>query len=203
MKDMMRSIGLMSGTSMDGIDAAIIETDGDQVKRLKLSVFHPYDKEFKSLVKAAKYCFDKCGGSLKQARSQFSIKAYFKKLKMLDTTIETELPTLENYISDKMAFCAGPTTLDRIIQYSTHLHGLAVLALLEQSGFKQCDINVVGFHGQTMYHNPPEKISVIVGDGQALADQTGILVVNNFRARDVAAGGQGAPFAPLYHEALV
>jgi len=61
---------------------------------------------------------------------------------------------------------------------------------------------LIGFHGQTLLHNPSARITIQVGQGQALADSLGVTVVNDFRSQDVALGGQGAPFAPLYHQAL-
>ncbi len=65
------------------------------------------------------------------------------------------------------------------------------------------DIAVIGFHGQTVQHAPKDGISWQIGDGSLLAERTGIAVVNDFRRRDVAAGGQGAPLVPVYHAASV
>ena len=63
-------------------------------------------------------------------------------------------------------------------------------------------VDVVGFHGQTVLHRPEARLTVQLGDGQALAERLGVPVVYDFRAADVAAGGQGAPFVPVYHRAL-
>jgi anhydro-N-acetylmuramic acid kinase len=65
------------------------------------------------------------------------------------------------------------------------------------------DVDVVGFHGQTVLHRPEAGLTVQIGDGPALAAAIGIPVVHDLRAADVAAGGQGAPFVPVYHRALV
>ena len=64
-------------------------------------------------------------------------------------------------------------------------------------------MTVIGFHGQTLLHRPERGLTVQIGDGRALADRLGIPVVYDFRAADVAAGGEGAPLAPVFHRALV
>ncbi|HKQ94237.1 MAG TPA: anhydro-N-acetylmuramic acid kinase [Aestuariivirgaceae bacterium] len=83
----------------------------------------------------------------------------------------------------------------------THWHAEAVRTFLDTklSGGKP---DVIGFHGQTLLHRPQDRLTVQVGDGQLLSELTGIDVVNDFRAADVAAGGEGAPFVPVYHRAL-
>ena len=149
------AIGLMSGTSMDGIDAALIKTDGEDVIEDIDSIAIPYSTEVRTILKES------------EARIRLSHAA------------EEDLTTL-----------------------STSLHIEAVRALLAQSGYGPEDIEVIGYHGQTMYHNPEQKISIILGDGARMARELGINVVNDFRARDIKLGGRGAPFAPLYHLAL-
>ena len=93
-------------------------------------------------------------------------------------------------------------TFEAVIKHSTLLHAGAVNQLLKQTGFTANHIDVIGYHGQTLFHRPNQQISVIVGDGQLLANLLGITVVNDFRSKDIAAGGQGAPLAPIYHQAL-
>ena len=85
---------------------------------------------------------------------------------------------------------------------STQLHIQAVRQLLSDQALSTATIDVIGYHGQCLYHQPNRGISVIVGDAKAMADALGIVVVNDFRKNDIAHGGQGAPFAPLYHQAL-
>ena len=75
-------------------------------------------------------------------------------------------------------------------------------AFLDANGIDRKSIDVVGFHGQTVLHRPSGRLTVQIGDGQALARELGIPVVYDFRAADVAAGGQGAPLVPVYHRAL-
>ena len=150
------SIGLMSGTSMDGIDAALIRTDGSDIIEEISSIAIPYTSDTKHRLKDA----------------EAKIRA--------NPAINTE----------------------EITALSTSLHIEAVRALLEKSGYSAQDIDVIGYHGQTMYHNPEEKISIILGDGAQMSKALGITVVNDFRRNDIDLGGRGAPFAPLYHLAL-
>ncbi len=84
----------------------------------------------------------------------------------------------------------------------TLLHALAVRQLLKKADARPSEIAVIGFHGQTVAHRPNEQMTWQVGDGALLAEKTGIDVVCDFRRRDVAAGGQGAPLVPLFHAAL-
>ena len=146
-----RVIGLMSGTSCDGIDAAVIETDGENVVRCGPGLTQPYDPAFQGQLTGL-------------MRGEGDAKA-----------IEAEL---------------------------TWRHAEAVKALLAQAKLTPADVSIVGFHGQTIRHNPKEHFTWQIGDGARLARLTGIDVINDFRAADVAAGGEGAPFAPLYHAAL-
>jgi len=146
-----RAIGLMSGTSCDGIDAAVIETDGENAVRCGPGLTQPYDPAFQGQLTGL-------------MRGEGDAKA-----------IEAEL---------------------------TWRHAEAVKALLAQAKLAPADVAIVGFHGQTIRHNPKEHFTWQIGDGARLARLVGIDVINDFRAADVAAGGEGAPFAPLYHAAL-
>jgi anhydro-N-acetylmuramic acid kinase len=88
-------------------------------------------------------------------------------------------------------------------RHLTLANALAVRELLAQAELKPVDISVIGFHGQTVLHQPERRRTVQIGLGDVLARLTGIDVVNDFRSADVAAGGHGAPLVPLYHQALV
>ena len=82
------------------------------------------------------------------------------------------------------------------------MHSLAVNELLSKSSLRASDIGVIGFHGQTIFHDPSRGITCQIGDGAALASDTRIPVVNDFRSADIMAGGEGAPLVPVYHIAL-
>ncbi len=155
-------IGLMSGTSMDGIDAALIETDGVTVKSLGPGKSQAYDDQTR---KALRKAID----SAPRLDLRVSPHTHFKDLSC--------------HLAD--------------------LHADVVLALLADSGLTPEDVDLLGFHGQTILHLPDQKTTWQIGDAPFLRDRTGIDVVADFRQKDVAAGGQGAPFAPLYHAALV
>ena len=199
----MLSIGLMSGTSMDGIDAALLETDGSH--KLLNTLSHTslnYDNETRRLLKAAEYTVRKVQGNLVQASQQFQtcLADYLTHHCHIPlSAVETEITQLKTYLESKLN---KTFNLQAVFQHSMILHATVVKQLLEQTKIPSRQVAVVGYHGQTMLHRPQHKISIVVGDGQALADRIGITVVNDFRSRDIAAGGQGAPFAPLYHQAL-
>lgn len=157
----MRAIGLMSGTSMDGIDVALIESDGETVSR-----FGP----------AATYAYTDAEAAL------------------LRTAIAAAQDLAERSVR--------PEPVAQAEALTTRLHAQAVHAFLAANGLDAGTIDVVGFHGQTILHRPERRLTVQIGDGAVLARALGIRVVCDFRAADVAAGGQGAPLVPVYHRAL-
>jgi anhydro-N-acetylmuramic acid kinase len=157
----MRAIGLMSGTSMDGIDLAVIETDGERVTSFGPSATHSYN--------------------------------------------EYEVGVLRDAMEAAPALRARderPVAIAHAEKVVTTLHAAAVNGFLAATGIDRRSIDVVGFHGQTILHRPQERLTVQLGDGAALAREIGIPVVFDLRAADVAAGGQGAPLVPVYHQAL-
>lgn len=93
--------------------------------------------------------------------------------------------------------------LDCLEKTLTDIHFHAVAQVLESNNLSPDDIDVIGFHGQTLLHRPDQGWSWQIGDGQRLANKTRIAVVNDFRRHDVANGGQGAPLVPIYHQALI
>ncbi len=84
----------------------------------------------------------------------------------------------------------------------TELHIKAVQTLLDNTNLTTDEIEAIGFHGQTLYHNPTQKITIQFGDSSLMANALGIKVVNDFRSGDVFNGGQGAPLVPIFHFAL-
>ena len=156
------AIGLMSGTSLDGVDAAIIQTDGHNVKRFGKAFHLPYTKEQQDLLLDALAQSKKVGAP---------------------TTTSNSIVAAEGLIND--------------------LHFDAVMKVIEINELEKQDVAVVGFHGQTLLHNPDENWSWQIGDGRELAQRLGISVVNDFRRFDVENGGQGAPLVPIYHRALL
>src|SRR6201990_1519407 len=97
---------------------------------------------------------------------------------------------------------ARPGILREAEHAVTVAHAEAVATFVAQNRITFEDIDIVGFHGQTVLHRPERKLTVQIGDAAALAKAIHIPVMHDFRAADVAAGGQGAPFVPVYHRAL-
>jgi len=156
-----RAIGLMSGTSMDGIDVAMIETDGETVSRFGPSALHPYRENERKTLRAA----------VEAARA----------------------------LGERTG---RPGVIGEAERMVTTLHAAAVNTFLDANRIARASIDVIGFHGQTVLHRPEQRLTVQIGDGQGLADETAIPVVYDLRAADVACGGQGAPLVPVYHRAL-
>lgn len=156
------AIGLMSGTSMDGVDVAAIETDGRMVSEFGPTLFRPYSDPERAAIRAA---LAEAAGLAERA--------------------------------------ARPEALARAEAIVTAAHVDAVKTFLAANGLDAQDVAVVGFHGQTVFHAPARRLTVQLGDGLALARALGIAVVYDFRASDVAAGGEGAPLVPIFHAGLV
>ncbi len=153
-------IGLMSGTSMDGVDAAVLKTDGETVESYGPTHFRPYSEAEREVLRKA----------LAAARG----------------------------LHDRMARPPAIAAAEGIV---TDAHAEAVEQLRAANPALAPDL--VGFHGQTLFHAPARRLTVQIGDGHALARRLGVPVVHDFRAADVAAGGEGAPLVPIYHQALV
>lgn len=156
------ALGLMSGTSMDGIDGAIIATDGERVEKL-----------------GACATLDYGDGTREKLRDAAVLAARHPD----KSDPHPELVRLEREITDD--------------------HVIAVGRLLEKAQLGPAEIDVIGLHGHTVLHRPHRGMTWQIGDGARLARETGIPVVGDMRANDLANGGEGAPFAPLYHRALL
>jgi anhydro-N-acetylmuramic acid kinase len=150
------ALGLMSGTSLDGIDVALIRTDGERVLDCGPRRTIPYDVGFRQRVRVALGRFD------------------------------VETPDI------------AALTLEL-----TERHAHAVDNVLADAPAEWQAVDVIGFHGQTLYHAPDRGLTVQIGNGALLSKMTGRTVVSDFRTKDVTAGGQGAPLVPVFHRALV
>lgn len=158
----MRALGLMSGTSMDGISVALVDTDGDIVVARGPAMTFPYNTEQRSAIALA----------------------------------IGEASTLKKRTDRPGSLAATEILL-------TELHAAAISAFFRHESIARSDVGVIGFHGQTILHRPDEGLTIQLGDGVLLAELTGLTVVHDLRARDMEAGGQGAPLVPVYHRALV
>ncbi|WOI54658.1 anhydro-N-acetylmuramic acid kinase [Parvularcula sp. LCG005] len=160
----LRAIGLMSGTSLDGIDAAILETDGDRITAFGPTLSVPYEGRTRATLSRA------CKAAI-EGRNE------------------------------------AQDVLDAINLVTT-AHIDAVRDLLDKNDLNAKDIDVIGFHGQTILHKAPLDRSAVgttwqIGAGGTLAHELRIDVVDQFRLADMAQGGHGAPLAPIYHRALI
>jgi anhydro-N-acetylmuramic acid kinase len=161
MGKILTAIGLMSGTSMDGIDAALLHTDGENIIRRGPSLYVPYDDDLR--------------GRWKQA-------------------LQTAKAVVER--GDRPGDLADA---ERVL---TLCHAAVIRSFLARHDLKPGEIDLIGFHGQTVLHRPDAGVTVQIGDGALLASETGIDVVYDMRANDMVHGGQGAPLIPVYHAAL-
>jgi anhydro-N-acetylmuramic acid kinase len=156
------AIGLMSGTSQDGVDVALIETDGEVITRFGPTAYRTYSRDDRALLRGA----TAAAANLTERTARPDIIA-----------------AAEARVNDA--------------------HAQAVETFLAANGIQPGEVTVIGFHGQTLLHRPEQGLTIQIGDGRGLAARLGIAVVYDFRAADVAAGGQGAPLAPVFHRALV
>lgn len=152
-----RFIGVMSGTSLDGVDVVLAAID-DNVVAQQASLSYPVPLALKEAILAV------CQGQ-QLTLSQFG---------QLDTRLG-------------------------------HLFADAVTAIMKQEQLAASDVVAIGCHGQTVWHEPQGDAphTLQIGDNNIIAAQTGVTVVGDFRRRDVALGGQGAPLVPAFHQALL
>ena len=153
------SLGLMSGTSMDGVDASIIQTDGKAKYKAILDKYFEYPKNIHHNLVSLR---DKI-------KSLKDLKKHQKQIK----SVEKEI---------------------------TIFHANAANKVLKNT---KVDVDFIGFHGQTIFHNAKEKKSKQLGNGKLLSKLTKKKVVYNFRQNDLNNGGEGAPLAPIFHKLLV
>lgn len=145
-------LGLISGTSLDGVDTVLIERSGSRV-RLVQAATTPYPRALREKLRTL-------------ASGQGDIVSLYR------CDIE---------VGDFFAAAAN--------------------ALLGTTGTAPESVRAIGSHGQTVWHQPRDHFSVQIGDGARISQQTGIITVYDFRRADLAAGGEGAPLAPAFHQA--
>ena len=148
------AIGMMTGTSFDGIDAAIIRTNGEKIDEIGHTEVMDYSDEFRQKIRSL-------------LNKKIDIKLF------LD---------INNELAIK--------------------HAELVKQILKKADLKNNEIDLIGFHGQTIYHEPDAGHTLQIGNASLLSELSGISVVSDFRTRDVANKGQGAPLVPIFHEAL-
>ena len=154
-KKIFTALGLMSGTSMDGVDLSIIETDGyDYYSQI-------YDKYY-----------------------EFNDQLY------------KDLILLRENVRKSEDLRINSSLVDEIEKKFTLFNAEIINEFIKKEGVQP---NLIGLHGQTIYHNVKDKISKQIGDGNLLSQLTKCIVVNKFRQQDLDNGGQGAPLTPLFH----
>ena len=151
MRQSLNAVGMMSGTSLDGVDVALLTTDGIGVSQMGPAQTYAYDPEFRARLRGI------LGGQGPVAE------------------VEKEL---------------------------TDFHAHMLLRFVRDFNIDPKAIDLVGFHGHTILHQPDQRRTWQIGDGAALAAKTGMPVICDFRTADVVAGGQGAPLVPIFHCAL-
>jgi anhydro-N-acetylmuramic acid kinase len=159
MEKIYTSLGLMSGTSMDGIDASIIKSNGEDKYEVIFDQYFEYDKE-----------------------------------------IYLELANIRNKINSSKDLEINSIALTEIEKKITLFHASACKKIIEDHS---SNIDLIGFHGQTIFHNANEKISKQLGDAKLLSELLKKKIVYNFRKNDILNGGQGAPLAPIFHNLLI
>ena len=159
MEKIYTSLGLMSGTSMDGIDASIIKSNGENSYETVFDQYFGYDEEL--------------------YRELINIRDKIKSLKDLK----------ENKI-----------LISKLERKITLFHVEICKKIIQE---QPLGIDIIGFHGQTIFHNADQKISRQLGDGNLLSNLLKKRVVYNFRENDIINGGQGAPLTPIFHQLLV
>lgn len=148
-------IGIMSGTSLDGVDAALVDLSQD-TPRVVATHYQPYTELLKDALLA------------------------------LHQSAHDELHQ-SHLIANLLA----------------REYAAATLSLLKQTGVDAAQVQAIGCHGQTVRHRPEHGYTIQINNGALLAELTGIHVVGDFRSRDIAAGGQGAPLVPAFHDRVL
>ncbi len=158
------ALGFMAGTSLDGVDAAIVRTDGEGLVEVGPNLHLPYEATTRAMV----------------------VRATKAALEGRDSADD----------------------ITQAVDMVTSAHINAAQKLMEKHHLQRTEIDIIGFHGQTILHRPAKARdqrgrSWQIGSGAIVAQELKIDVIDDFRKQDIEAGGEGAPFSPIYHQALV
>lgn len=148
-------LGLMSGTSMDGIDLSIVRSNGTNIEKYFFSKTYPY--------------------------------------------MEKTIAKINNTFNEPQICFKDKKHIQILSDLITNDHIKAIKQAIQETGITP---DLIGFHGQTIFHEPQKKKSIQLGNGKKISDTFGINVVYNFRNQDIKNGGQGAPLIPIYHQYL-
>ena len=151
------ALGLMSGTSGDGVDSSIIQSNGKEKFLVKLNSYDPYPSQISREIHSIKH----------KVQNSNDLRIFSQEISLLEDKITTFHVNIAKKLSSSL------------------------------------NIDIIGFHGQTIFHNSEEKISKQLGLGDQLSNLTKKTVVYNFRQNDLKNGGEGAPLTPIYHKLLV
>ena len=157
-KKVFTAIGLMSGTSVDGVDLSIIKSDGHSKFEPVLNRYFDFDEYL--------------GKKILELRDKVSSIENLKKYRLELDNLEKDITLFHSKLIDKT-----------VKEYQQH-------------------IDLIGFHGQTIFHDSKLKISKQLGDGNLLSQLLKNIVINNFRKADLENNGQGAPLAPIFHNLI-
>ena len=158
MEKIYTSLGLMSGTSMDGVDVSIIQTDG-----------------------------------------KYKYKAILDKYFAYPSSIYKNLTTLRDKIKNSKDLKKHQIQLKTLEKTITIFHAKSVNKILKKN---KINVDFIGFHGQTIFHNANKKITKQLGDGKLLSTLTKKKVIYDFRQNDIKNNGEGAPLTPIFHQLI-
>jgi anhydro-N-acetylmuramic acid kinase len=206
-----RIMGLMTGTSMDGVDAAILEIKNQYEFQHAHHFYLPFSPQMKELLSACRVAVNKEPPlphpeppSLEKGKANFenSLRAYLiHEMKLMEPARIAKLKEYRYFLRGKEN-TLEPITMDEVINKYVKINIKVIHQLLEKAKLKKEEIHAIASHGQTVGHSPKHGVTIQLNNGQLIANLTGIFTIADFRSRDVSLGGQGAPFAPLFHQAL-
>jgi len=198
----MLAIGLMSGTSLDGIDASIIYTDGEKIIDLGACIEIKMPKDLRErLLDLSIKCRTDINFARECAQKQLDDRNSDEIKKLEIELTELHAKAVNNLLAEhRKNMTENPEYLSKIQQNNSNNN---------QNVRDETKVSIIGFHGQTIFHYPKtdnksqteSRFTWQLGDGKLLSKLSGIKVVSQFRYQDVKAGGEGAPLAPLYHVA--